>query len=453
MATPAWLEFLGPVPTALRAQVMALFKMAAIDVLATRREAGGLGIAVLAQADDGVLDALRELVRDSSVLAIAVGAGQWDPAAMWRVLDAGAADLLLWPALPATADDVACRLQRWQTIRTLVDSDIVRKRVAGRGAAWQSLLRGVVEVARLTQSSVLITGETGTGKEQIAHLIHELDGRDEVGEFVVVDCTTLSSELSGSEFFGHERGAFTGAAGARDGAFALAHGGTLFLDEVGELSIALQAQLLRVVQERQYKRLGSNTWQRSDFRLICATHRDLDAAVANGSFRADLFYRIAAWRCTAPPLRERMEDILPLARFILAQLEPRAAPLEMDPAVKEYLLTREYPGNVRDLCQTVARLWQRHSGHGPLTVGDVPEDERPAAVVWRPHWPDRNFDAAVRHAVELNIGLKEIGQTATELATQAALDQEGGNLQRAAARLGVTDRALQIRRANQRATH
>lgn len=215
----------------------------------------------------------------------------------------------------------------------------------------------------------------------------------------------------------------------------------------------MQAQLLRVVQERQYKRLGSNTWQRSDFRLICATHRDLDAAVANGSFHANLFYRIAAWRCTAPPLRERMEDILPLARFILAQLEPRAAPLEMDPAVKEYLLTREYPGNVRDLCQTVARLWQRHSGHGPLTVGDVPEDERPAAVVWRPHWPDRNFEAAVRHAVELNIGLKEIGQTATELATQAALDQEGGNLQRAAARLGVTDRALQIRRANQRATH
>jgi transcriptional regulator with GAF, ATPase, and Fis domain len=453
MATTAWLQFLGPVPAAVQKQVTALLNAAAIDVSAARPQAGGLGVAVLAQPDDRVLDSLRELAQDGSVLAVAVGENHLDPAAMWRVLDAGAADLLLWPVLPADAQEVACRLQRWQTIRSLVDSEVVHNRVAGRGAAWQSLLRGVVEVAHLTQSSVLITGETGTGKEQIAHLIHELDGRDELGEFVVVDCTTLSSELSGSEFFGHERGAFTGAAGARDGAFALAHGGTLFLDEVGELSIALQAQLLRVVQERQYKRLGSNSWQRSDFRLICATHRDLEAAVANGRFRADLYYRIAAWCCTAPPLRERLEDIIPLARFILNQLDPQGTEIEMDPAVKEYLLTRQYPGNVRDLRQTVARLWQRHSGDGPLTVGDVPESERPTGATGRPRWPDRNFEGAVRHAVELNIGLKEIGQIATDLATQAALDQEGGNLQRAAARLGVTDRALQIRRANQRAGH
>lgn len=453
MAIPAWLRFLGNVPADLQAPLKSLFQQSEIDTSDAQPACCKLGIAVLTQPDDAALNALRELCQGCSVLAIAVGKEPCDPAAMWRVLHSGATDLLLWHEVPSDAEEVACRLQRWQTIRRLVESDTVRQRVAGRSGAWQSLMCDVVEVARLSQSAVLITGETGTGKEQVAHLIHELDGREDVGEFVVVDCTTLSSELSGSEFFGHERGAFTGAAGARDGAFALAHRGTLFLDEVGELSATLQAQLLRVVQERQYKRLGSNTWQRSDFRLICATHRDLEAAVAEGTFRADLYYRIAAWRCTTPPLRERLDDIIPLVRFILAQLDSRAAHLEMDPAVKQYLLTREYPGNVRDLRQTVARLWQRHSGEGPLTVGDVPEHERPTHAACGPLWPDRHFEGAVRHAVELGIGLKEIGQIATDLATQAALDQEGGNLQRAAARLGVTDRALQIRRANQRAAH
>ncbi len=123
----------------------------------------------------------------------------------------------------------------------------------------------------------------------------------------------------------------------------------------------------------------------------------------------------------------------------------------MDQAVREYLLTRDYPGNARDLRQVVARLCQRHSGNGPLTVGDVPEQERPAVPAQRPRWPDRSFEDAIRHAVELGVGLKEIGQIAADLATQVALEQEGGSLQRAATRLGVTDRALQIRRANRRA--
>jgi transcriptional regulator with GAF, ATPase, and Fis domain len=369
------------------------------------------------------------------------------------VLDAGASDLLLWPTIPAHADDVVCRLQRWQAVRELVDSALVRSAVAGQSGAWRTMLRGVVEAARFTQASVLITGETGTGKEQIAQLIHQLDGRPDRGEFVVLDCTTVSPELSGSEFFGHERGAFTGAAAARDGAFARAHHGTLFLDEVGELSLPLQAQLLRVIQERQYKPLGSNSWQRSEFRLVCATHRDLEAAVANGSFRADLYYRIGGWRCTPPPLRERKDDILPLVRFFLAQMDPAAEAIELDPAVREYLLTRDYPGNVRDLRHVVARLWQRHAGSGPITVGDVPERERPIGSVQRHCWPDVGFEGAIRHAVELGIGLKEIGQIAADLATQVVLEQEGGNLQRAALRLGVTDRALQIRRANRRAAH
>ena len=150
-------------------------------------------------------------------------------------------------------------------------------------------------------------------------------------------------------------------------------------------------------------------------------------------------------------MSERKDDILPLARFFHNQLEPHADDFEMDPAVREYLLTRDYPGNARDLRQVVARMWQRHAGNGPFTVGDVPGPERPAdAATWR-RWPDKSFEAAIRHAVELGIGLKAIGQFATDLATEIALEQEGGSLQRAALRLGVTDRALQIRRASRRA--
>src|SRR5262249_683962 len=148
-------------------------------------------------------------------------------------------------------------------------------------------------------------GESGTGKELIARLIHDLDSRPGKPPLVVVDCTTIVPGLSGSEFFGHERGAFTGAINTRDGAFALANGGTLFLDEIGELPQPMQAELLRVIQERKYKRVGSNAWQHTDFRLVSATNMDLESGVAKGAFRGDLYYRIAGWVCRTPPLRER----------------------------------------------------------------------------------------------------------------------------------------------------
>src|SRR5262249_44123862 len=154
--------------------------------------------------------------------------------------------------------------------------------------------------------------------ELLARLIHELNAATKERSLVVVDCTTIVPELSGSEFFGHERGAFTGAVAARDGAFALADGGTLFLDEIGELPSHLQAQLLRVIEEGTYKRVGGNAWQRTNFRLVCATNRDLPRLVEAGKFRGDLYFRIASWVFRIPPLSERIEDILPLARHFLA---------------------------------------------------------------------------------------------------------------------------------------
>ena len=256
--------------------------------------------------------------------------------------------------------------------------------------------------------------------------------------------------LSGSEFFGHERGAFTGAAASRDGAFALADDGTLFLDEVGELPLELQAQLLRVVQEKTFKRVGGNSWQRTDFRLVCATNRELLKEQGMGNFRSDLYYRIAAWKCHLPPLRERREDIIPLARHFMRQICSRDEPPELDRPVEDFLARREYPGNVRDLRQLVTRIMYRHVGKGPITVGDIPEEERLCTDIGQVSWCDDSFETAIRQAVSFGIGLKEIGRAAEDAAIRIAVSTEGNNLQRAAKRLGVTDRALQLRRANKR---
>jgi transcriptional regulator with GAF, ATPase, and Fis domain len=338
-------------------------------------------------------------------------------------------------------------------VQGLVDSPAVSEMLVGRSTRWRALVSDVVDVAAFSQASVLITGESGTGKELVARLIHNLDQRPDKGELVVVDCTTVVPELSGSEFFGHERGAFTGAMSARDGAFAMANGGTLFLDEIGDLPLPLQAQLLRAVQEHKYKRVGSNVWQHTDFRLVCATNRNLEAAVTNGHFRADLYYRIAGWVCKVPPLRERKDDILQLARHFLAQFDSTEAAIELDEPVREYLLARDYPGNVRDLRRIVASLHRRHSGPGPITIGDVPEEERPAVAATSECWRDGGFEGAIGHAIELGIGLREIGHAASETAIKLALAREHGNLHRAASRLGVTDRALQLRRANRGMSH
>ena len=445
----AWLRFHHREPPSQRHDVQALLERAGITVAPDAEAPCGLGVFAFDAADavatpDAIGAALRALAAAATPIALALGAPRLSSTLMWGLLGAGAIDLVTWPRTPPTADDLACRLRRRHEVQAVVDSPAVRDALAGRSAAWQAALRSVVEAAQHASTPVLICGDTGTGKEQLAHLVHDLDARAGRGAFVVLDCTTVAPELSGSEFFGHERGAFTGASSPRDGAFALAHRGTLFLDEVGELPLPLQAQLLRVVQERQFKRLGSNSWQDSDFRLVCATHRDLQSAVAEGRFRADLYHRIAGLRCTAPALAQRREDILPLVRHFLRLLDPAGEQVEIDPAVTELLLTRDYPGNVRDLRHLVTRLWQRHSGPGPITVGDLPEQERP--VTTAPAWPGREFEHAIAHAVELGIGLKEIGQCAGELAVRLALEREGLNLHRAARRLGVTDRALQLRR-------
>jgi transcriptional regulator with GAF, ATPase, and Fis domain len=442
MPVTAWVHFFDGVPPATRAQVAQALEHAGLAI--GERATARCALAVFAGVDEAGLVQLGAMCARSQVLAVAIGPDSLDAADMWTLLDAGASDVLCFPGAGFDCAQVLARLERWEAVHALAESTLVQGMLVGVSAPWRALVRSVVEIAAFTDSPVLITGETGTGKDLIAQAIHRLDpGR---GPFTVLDCTTLSPELAGSELFGHERGAFTGAANARDGAFALADGGVLFLDEVGELPLPLQAQLLRAIQERSYKRIGSNSWQHTRFRLLCATNRDLEHEVAQGRFRADLFHRIAAWRCRTPPLRERREDVLPLVSHFLAGLAAPAAAPGLDPAVREYFLAREYPGNVRELRRAVMHLWHRHAGPGPLTIGAVPPDERPAPGQRRAAWPDRGFENAIRHAIGLGIPLSRITQGAGDLAIQLVLAQEDDNNQRAAMRLGVTDRALQIRR-------
>ena len=398
-------------------------------------KAAARGLLFFNEVNEELRSRLGELSRDAQVIAVAIR-GALARGTAFELLTAGASDVVQLGDPRSVARAIADRFRRWVAVDRLMESAVVRKNLIGDHARWRSFLRRVVDVARFSSLPVLIRGESGTGKELVARLIHTLDAREDKKELVTLDCTTIVPELSGSEFFGHERGAYTGAAGARDGAFALADGGTLFLDEVGELPLRLQAELLRVVQEGTYKRVGGNTWHRTKFRLISATHRDLEEEMSDGRFRRDFYYRIAAWSCTLPPLRERREDIPALARHFLDS--------PPDPAVLELLISREYPGNVRDLRHLCDRIAYRHIGDGPITLGEVPEEERSGPG---PPVTGSLFEEAARVGMLCGMGLKEIANAAADASVRLALQLEEGNVGRAAERLGITDRGLQKRRA------
>ena len=451
MRPEPWLQFWGMNAPSDRKAVLDCLAGAGIRTRAfDLNQASGDGILCVAHLNDDVCEFVRELNhRHDRVLVLQAGDAAADSALVWRLLHAGASDVLAWSSADI-AGRINARFERWRAVDALVHSPPVQDRLVGVSAAWRSALRRIVEVARYTSAFVLLIGESGTGKELVARLVHELDSNAARNELVVVDCTTIVPELSGSEFFGHERGAFTGAVATRDGAFAAADGGTLFLDEVGELPMPLQAQLLRVIQEGTYKRVGGNTWRHAAFRLVCATNKNLPEAIAGGHFRNDLYYRIASWVFRVPSLQERREDILPLAKYFLRVFRPDTPGLDFEPAVRDFLVGRTYPGNVRDLRHLIARIASLHVGPGPITVGDIPVDEYPAFGADGADWRNADFEQAIRHAVAIGAGLKEISQAAAETAMRIAIDSENGSLQLAARRLGVTDRALQMRRATRR---
>jgi two-component system response regulator HydG len=317
--------------------------------------------------------------------------GQADVEVAIAAMRAGAFDFI---EKPISAETLALMLRR-AIEHFRLTSDISRLRgrgatslpadVVGDSPAIQRLVRLIDQMAT-SDATVLVTGESGTGKEMIARTIHERSERAR-GPFVAVNCGAIAANLLESELFGHVRGAFTDARQGRAGLFARAAGGTILLDEIGETPLEMQAKLLRVLQERKVRAVGSDVETDIDVRVIAATNRDLAKEVSAGRFRADLFYRVNVLRIDVPPLRDRQEDVLSLAQHFLERHRGPARPdLRFSPTALRKLLDYDWPGNVRELENCVARVCAMTRGD-EITLDDLPTSvrttraSRPADIV------------------------------------------------------------------------
>jgi formate hydrogenlyase transcriptional activator len=268
-------------------------------------------------------------------------------------------NILRWYATGTDIDDRKRAEERMRgenlALREQIDQAFMFEEIVGSSPALQAVLSSIVRVAP-TDSTVLITGETGTGKELIARAIHKHSQR--AGQaFISVNCASIPSTLIASELFGHEKGAFTGAVQRRQGRFELAHSGTIFLDEVGDLPLETQVALLRVLQERQFERVGGNRILTTDVRVIAATNRDLAAAIAAGTFRSDLFYRLNVFPIEVPPLRKRNQDIPMLVEYFVKRYAEKAGKRirKIDNNTLELCQSYSWPGNIRELQNIVER--------------------------------------------------------------------------------------------------
>ena len=377
---------------------------------------------------------LNEAMPDlPTVLCTAHGTVESAVAAM----QSGARDFLLKPVSHEALGLVIQRIDREQRLERenrylrTAQSESQPAIVAESGAMAETL-RSAKKLAK-SKGTVLITGESGTGKERIAHLIHRESPRA-AGPFIRVNCAALSESLLESELFGHERGAFTGAHKLREGRFELADGGTLLLDELGEISPALQAKLLRVLEEEEFERVGGTSTLRVDVRVIATTNRDLAAEVKRGAFREDLYYRLHVLPLHISPLRQRPEDILPLANHFLAhyaRLHGMSVPA-LTPSAETQLRRWSWPGNVRELENVIQRAVVLSQG----STVDVPD-----LVFGRPSQPmplTTAEGAPIASSSLANRLLEDIEREAI-LATLACLN---GNKTQAAKRLGVSSRTL-----------
>jgi len=362
----------------------------------------------------------------------------------WNLLSMGFDDVIEWTDKEDIVYYLESKYARNNTIYEAAESSLVKEILIGDSIVWKNFLCELIETTLFSQASILLIGESGTGKELISRLIHTLDSRPDKKKLIIVDCTTIVPELSGSELFGHERGSYTNAIQSREGAFALANGGTLFLDEIGELPLNLQAELLRVLQEGTYKKVGSNSWQKTNFRLVCATNRNLQTAIEKGRFRQDLFFRISDCQFHVPSLEERRDDIPLLVNHFLSKLfEEKKCP-ELDRPVMDYLVKRKYPGNIRELRQLVQRLALKHVEHKKITIGEVPAEDRDTlSTIKIPDIHKNGIDVFIRKALLTGETWWNLKNKISETAIQVALDLENNNKQKAAERLGVDVRTVQ----------
>ena len=377
------------------------------------------------------LDLQQQLAKTDAQLPIIFLTGHGDIPMSVRAMKAGALEFL---TKPVNVDELLEAIQQG----IAQDHRAARLRehdgVIGTSKPWREVLAQTAKVAP-TETTVLLTGESGTGKEVAAQLIHRKSRRAH-RPFLALNCAALPEALLESELFGYERGAFTGAVSARAGRLEQAAGGTLLLDEVGEMSPAVQAKLLRVLETREFQRLGGTRTQRADVRVIAATNRDLKAAVAQGEFREDLYYRLNVFAIHLPPLRQRPEDVLTLFEHFVKELGPvvlgRPA-AGISPAARAHVGAYGWPGNVRELRNAVERALILSEGRL------ITPEHLPLQAVTLAHAP-----AAAPAAVDFpadGVELEAMEQTLIE----GALKQAGQNKSKAAKLLGLSRSKLYTR--------
>jgi len=312
-----------------------------------------------------------------------------NPEVLEQAIRAGAWDVICTPFTGEELEQAInrCLFHRRAKRETGSGSSIQREAILGVSHCLDQCLDNIATAAH-TNASVLILGETGTGKELFANAIHENSSRSE-RNFIVVDCTNIPKTLAESLLFGHERGSFTGAADSRDGLFKQADGGTIFLDEIGDLDFEVQKSLLRVLQERRFRPLSSKKEIASDFRLVAATNRNLEAMVKQGAFRKDLYHRLRTRVIHLPPLRERKEDILPIANFhvrnICAELE--CVEKEISFELHHALTLYDWPGNVRELINILHATVHNGIAEYRLYPQHLPLDIRTKVLLKRSNKP------------------------------------------------------------------
>jgi Nif-specific regulatory protein len=335
----------------------------------------------------------------------------------------------------AEARERANRLEeRVQVLRDQLETTLGFRRVIGEAKPWKDVLTQAAKVAQ-TETTVLLTGESGTGKEVVARFIHRGSPRHD-GPFAALNCAALPESLLESELFGHEKGAFTGATASRAGRIEQAAGGVLFLDEVAEMTPAVQAKLLRVLQEKEFQRLGGTRSLRAEVRVIAATNKDLEGMIATGAFREDLYYRLRVFEIGLPPLRDRQQDILPMADAFLEEIGAlvgrKAAGISRDAHVA--LQSYDWPGNVRELRNALERALILCDGglitleHLPFSVGRSARRAKPG---------NGSVRAALSDAFAEHHGNVKLRDVERDLLVRA-LHESKNNRSQAARLLGIT---------------
>ena len=406
-------------------------------------------------ADDAGMPLLAALVSDCMPLQdVLSGLQAWNP--NLPVVLAGdrpdgmeesvARQILGSVSWPLRYGEIADTLQRARQIaanggmRATGRSTELFRALVGRSSCIQRI-RALIEQVAVREATVLILGETGTGKEVVARGIHNCSPR-RGRPFVAVNCGAIPADLLESELFGHEKGAFTGAISTRQGRFEMAQGGTLFLDEIGDMPLPMQVKLLRVLQERSFERVGSNRTITTDVRIIAATHRKLEEAIAEGRFREDLYYRLNVFPLEVPPLRERIGDLPLLVGELAARMEAAqgASAVRISAQAMKVLQRYPWPGNIRELANLIERLGIMYPG-GVVEVRDLPEKFRDGVAVEEADTQEMGavpfMPVAVRELPAEGLDLKEYLSDLEVRLIRQALDDSGGVVAHAAKLLGM----------------